>query len=450
MQPVFNVLFIWLFICFSKTVNSATLWPGLFAQSVLRTPVFWPTPYHSSTDDLATNLQQSESSHLLGSAEHLISSDEPIPSGLFIPVDQLHRELFNSPNTVLRKHGSNHYPSYHQFALNHFHHNHPNKKLISSSPKHHHSHHHKPSSFSAASAKSFKSLNKNFANKKKNYKEDFNDKFSYLDDFYARGLFNKLNNGAHQLLPEYDYTNQELDLGKNWQKFKTTDQDQTNSLINTTEEHVDQDEDDLFTIKNNSNEQPIKQQNNNRLNHQNKFYSSNGRIDLRKANKRKQHLKEMKDMKDIKEYRDTKTVKDIREFKEINDSKDLRETKNVKEHDSKDFKQANENRYIENYDSRNIINNNKEPIDKFTENRNIERYNLEHFFNNEKLNQDNRDDGRILISSNNRKENSAFKTFKSPNGELSVISETIYPNHQIKNGKSILDLKLKKKIVKQI
>ena len=268
-------------------------WPGLFAQSsVLRAPppVFhWPTTslqHHSNgqADELA-NLQQSESNgHLFASAEQqmnqMISSDEPIPSGLFIPIDQLHRELYNSPH-LLRKHSSNHYPSYHQFNLNHFHSNHhPNKKLISSS-KHHH--------YKSYPAK-FKQFNKNFyGNNKKN--KSPKDEFTYLDDdFYSKhsNLFNlntKLNGG--QLIEFPDYNNQELEFttGKNWQKLNkqqqqqqnnNNDQDQTNSLINSTEEQQD-DQDDLFTIKNNNNS-----------NEQLPVLIKNGRIDLRnKSNKRK-------------------------------------------------------------------------------------------------------------------------------------------------------------------
>ena len=450
-------------------VNAATLWPGLFAQSVLRTPVFWPTPYHGASEELAAaNLQQSESSgHLLGSAEHhMISSEDPIPSGLFIPVDQLHRELFNSPH-LLRKHSPSHFPAYHQFALNHFHHHHPNKKLIAST-KHH------KTAYPTLSPK-FKSLHKTgLTGKKKSHK----DEFAYLDDdFYTRNsnLFNlnaKLNG---QLLSEYaDYGGQDLELGKPWPKrpAASNDQDQTNSLINTTEEHAY--EDDLFTIKNNAATEPPTNKANN-----------GGRIDLRKSNpKRKlQHLKDLKDMRDLKEYRDTKNVKDIREFKEMRDLKEIRELKELRDakekelrdlkelkelkeakdglesKETKDPKLTNENRYIENYDGRNNLANSlassaasDAPSEKFSEkysqpeHRNIERYNLEKFFQNEKFNhQANRNDGRILISNNNfgnnannngRKEKSVFKNYKNPNGELSVISETIYQNHQLKSGKS--------------
>lgn len=472
MQSVFNVLFICtLFICLSyKSVNAGTLWPGLFAQSVLRTPpVFWPTPYHSSpADELATaNLQQSESSgHLLGSAEHMISSDEPIPSGLFIPVDQLHRELFNSPH-LLRKYSSNHYPSYHQFGLNPHFAAHPNKKLIASS-KHHKAYH--PST-------KFKSLSKTFLNRKKPHKTEFDAKFGYLDDdFYAKHTdmfnFNKL---SGHLLGEYADYNSDLDLtNKNWQhrlRPNSGDQDQTNSLINTTEEHLE-DEDDLFTIKNNSNQPMMKSK---QQQQQPSHPPNNGRIDLRKSNKRKlftDHLKDMKDLRDLKEYRDTKTVKDFRDLRELNEMNDLRddanqpkepkesiELKEPKEPtDTKDPKLTNEKRYIENYDNRSgqsdatgtPSNDNRE---KYVENRNIERYNLEKFFNNPKFNNPKlsqeliRSDGRILINNlngakansptANRKEKSFFNNFKHPNGELSVISETIYQNHQIKNGKSI-------------
>ena len=446
MQRVFNVLFICLFICIVVKRISASpglsFLPGLFAQSVLRQPpLLWPPSYHSP-DELATaNLQQSESNgRLLSSAEHhMISSEEPIPSGIFIPIglnDQLHRELFNSPH-LIRKHSASHYP-YQSF--NHFHH-HPTKKLIASSKHYHHKAH--PSS----NNKFVKSFNKNqVASKKKNQHHHDYDKFYVDEDFYSRhsNLFNKLNGG--QLLPEYadynQYNQQELELGKNgWQKSKlNTDQDQTNTLINTTEEHLDQDEDDLFTVKN-SNElsnlaAAAKQQQQQQKQH------NNGRIDLRKSNKRK-YPKDS--MKDLKEYRDTKDIREFKEFKEMKDER--REMRNQKElrdaKESKDLKLTNENRYFDNYDNRNNNQPNKDVInEKFNENRNIERYNLEKFFNLEKMNEDrhhnhaNRNDGRILIKNQNEK--SIFKNYKNPNsGELSVISETIYQNHQnlLKNGK---------------
>lgn len=93
---------------------------------------------------------------------------------------------------------------------------------------------------------------------------------------------------------------------------------------------------------------------------------------------------------------------------------------------------------MENYDNQNTGNQNDEN-DKLND-RNIERYNLERFLNQhqEKLNQkENRNDGRIAISNTNqRKEKSNFNHQKNLNGDLSVISETIYQNHQnlLKNG----------------
>lgn len=259
MKSVFNVIFIWLFITLIFDTNTklyaATLWPGLFAQSVLRAPLFWPpNPLHSAAASAGlpnglTSPSGDDLSTVAASAEqHMINSDEPIPSGLFIPIDQLHQELYTSPHShLIRKHSSNHYPSYHQFNLNHFHH-HPNKKLISSSKNHH---------YKTYPAK-FKQFNKNFYNKKKNHKDDdFNAKYNYLDDFYMKhNLFNlnKLN-GGHLIEFEPDY-NQELEFtttGKNWQKLRQQQQqqqnrDQTSSLINQSEDHTDQqDEDDLFT-----------------------------------------------------------------------------------------------------------------------------------------------------------------------------------------------------------